>query len=66
MIDFAHFEATEIRVGTILSAVPFEKAKKPAYILSIDFGECGILKSSAQITALYSCEELVGKQIIAV
>ena len=45
---------------------PFEKAKNPSYQLWIDFGELGILKSSAQITHLYECEDLIGKQIMAV
>lgn len=60
------FQKVDIRVGTILEAQVFEKAKKPAYILSIDFGELGIKKSSAQITVRYNCEELIGKQIMAV
>ena len=55
-----------MRVGTITEAVPFPKAKKPAYQLTIDFGGLGIKKSSAQITALYTPDELVGKQVIAV
>ncbi|MCC7520226.1 MAG: tRNA-binding protein [Flavobacteriaceae bacterium] len=66
MITYQDFEKMDLRVGTILSAVPFEKARKPAYILEIDFGELGIKKSSAQITKLYNTFDLVGKQIIAV
>jgi len=65
-IDWNHFEKVEMRVGTILDASPFPKARKPAYKLSIDFGEHGIKRSSAQITDQYSEEELIGKQIIAV
>ncbi|EGJ71309.1 export-related chaperone CsaA [Bacteroides coprosuis DSM 18011] len=65
-IDWSDFSKVEMRVGTILSAEVFEKAKRPAYILYVDFGELGILKSSAQITKLYRAEELVGKQVIAV
>jgi tRNA-binding protein len=66
MINWDDFEKIDIRVGTILEASPFEKAKKPAYKLSIDFGILGIKKSSAQITGLYSIEELPGKQVVAV
>jgi tRNA-binding protein len=60
------FEKVEMRVGTILEATPFEKAKKPAYQLKIDFGPLGIKKSSAQITQHYQPNDLIGKQIIAV
>ena len=66
MITWEDFEKLDIRTGTIVEALPFQKAKKPAYKLKIDFGTAGIKKSSAQITSLYNCEELVGKQIIAV
>ena len=66
MISWEDFEKVEIRVGTILSADDFPAARKPAYQLSIDFGKMGIKKSSAQITSLYSKEELINKQVIAV
>ena len=66
MITLAEFEKADIRVGTIMEALDFANAKKPAFRLKIDFGELGILKSSAQITPIYSKEELIGKQIIAV
>lgn len=66
MITWNDFEKIDIRVGTIIEVVPFEKARNPSYQLKIDFGELGIKNSAAQITALYSMEELVGKQIIAV
>ena len=66
MITWEDFEKLDIRTGTIVEALPFQKAKKPAYKLKIDFGIAGIKKSSAQITSLYNCDELVGKQIIAV
>ena len=65
-IEWGDFAQVEIRVGTILTAQDFEKAKKPAFQLTIDFGEFGIKKSSAQITQLYKKEELIGKQIAAV
>lgn len=66
MITWADFEKVEMRVGTIIDAMPFEKAKKPAYQLTVDFGEFGIKRSSAQITTHYKLEELKGKQVIAV
>ena len=66
MINWADFEKIDIRIGTILSAKEFPQAKKPAYQLSIDFGELGIKQSSAQITNHYSSSELIGVQVIAV
>lgn len=67
MATFDDFMKLEIRVGTILEAKIFEKAKKPAYQLQIDFGkEIGIKKSSAQITEIYRQEDLIGKQVLAV
>ncbi len=65
-IDHPHFESVEMRAGTITNAEVNKKAIKPAYILTIDFGEAGIKKSSAQITQHYSVDNLIGKQIIAV
>lgn len=66
MVTFDDFMKLDIRVGTIIEAKVFEKAKKPAYQLKIDFGEFGIKKSSAQITDLYKVDDLIGKQILAV
>jgi tRNA-binding protein len=66
MITWDDFEKIDMRIGTILEVNDFEKAKKPAYKLKIDFGIEGIKNSSAQITVLYTKEELLGKQIIAV
>ncbi len=66
-INWQEFERVDLRVGTILSAEEFPEAIKPAYRLTIDFGdEVGIKKSSAQITDLYDCGNLIGKQIIGV
>ena len=65
-ITWSDFEKIDIRVGTIISATDFEKARNPSYQLEIDFGDLGIRKSAAQITALYKKEELIGKQIMAV
>ena len=66
MISWEDFEKVDIRTGTILEVHDFPGARKPAYQLTIDFGEMGIKKSSAQITALYNKNELIGKQVIAV
>ena len=67
MATFEDFTKLDIRVGTVLEAEVFEKAKKPAYKLKIDFGkEIGIKKSSAQITEKYSVDELIGKQVLAI
>ena len=66
MITWDDFEKVEIRCGTVIEVNNFEKAKKPAYQLTIDFGEFGIKKSSAQITNHYSKETIINQQVIAV
>lgn len=66
MITWDDFEKIDIRTGTILEAAVFEKARKPAYQLLVDFGGLGVKKSSAQITVHYTPEELTGKQVVAV
>ena len=65
-ISWHDFERIDMRSGTIIKAEIFEKARKPAYKLWIDFGDLGIKKSSAQITSLYKPSGLIGKQIIAI
>ncbi|WP_117882892.1 tRNA-binding protein [Aureibaculum luteum] len=66
IISFEDFTKVDIRTGTIIEVNDFPKAKKPAYQLTIDFGKLGIKKSSAQITELYSKDDLLNKQITAV
>ena len=65
-LSWSDFKKVDIRVGTILTAQDFPEAHNPSYFLTIDFGELGIIKTSAQITTLYNCTELIGKQVIAV
>jgi tRNA-binding protein len=64
-ISFDEFSKIDLRIGTIVDVYEFEEAHTPAYKLTIDFGGLGIKKSSAQITSLYSKEDLLNKQIIA-
>ncbi len=66
MISWDDFEKIDIRCGTITAVADFPNARKPAYQLTIDFGPLGEKKSSAQITALYTKEVLLGRQVIAV
>ena len=67
MVTFDDFIKLDIRVGTIIEAKVFEKAKRPAYQLKVDLGEeIGIKKSSAQITEVYQPEDLIGNQVLAV
>ena len=65
-ISFDDFLKVEIRTGTVLEARLNEKARKPAYVLTLDFGPCGIKTSSAQLTKHYQPEDLVGIQVVAV
>lgn len=65
-ITWQDFEKIDIRSGTVLSVSDFPEARNPSYQLEIDFGDLGIKKTSAQITKLYTKEELIGTQILAV
>ena len=66
-ISWDDFQKVEIRVGRVVSAHEFPEARKPAYILEVDFGpELGVKKSSAQITDLYALDDLPGKLVVAV
>src|SRR6185369_14055199 len=66
MISWQDFEKIDIRCGTVIEAKDFPNARKPSYQLTIDFGEAGVRRSSAQITHHYKREELLNKQVIAV
>jgi tRNA-binding protein len=66
MISWDDFAKIDIRCGTIVEVKDFPNARKPAYQLSIDFGELGTRQSSAQITKHYTKEQLVGQQVLAV
>ena len=66
-ISYDDFTKVDVRVGTVLSAAPTSGARRPAYLLEIDFGpELGCKKASAQVTELYAPEQLVGRQVAAV
>lgn len=65
-LTWDEFMNVEMRVGTIISAEIFKEVRNPAYKITVDFGEFGIRKTSAQVTVLYEAEELIGKQVVAV
>ncbi|MFY0591845.1 tRNA-binding protein [Roseivirga sp.] len=66
-IDWEDFQKVSLQVGTIVEAEVYKEAKRPAYILHVDLGEeMGIKKSSAQITSVYSPNDLIGKQVVCV
>jgi len=65
-IPVEQFFGCDLRVGTVTACVPNAKARKPAYVLTLDFGPLGTKTSSAQITALYTPDQLIGRQVLAV
>ena len=65
-IPVEQFLASDLRVGTVTACVPNTKARKPSYVLTLDFGPLGIKTSSAQITQLYTAQTLIGRQVLAV
>lgn len=66
-ITWDHFSAVELRAGTIVGVEDFPEARKPAYRITVDFGpEIGVRRTSAQLTALYAKEQLLGRQILGV
>ncbi len=65
-ISWSEFETVELRVGTVVAVDDFPEARKPAYKLTIDLGPFGVKKSSAQLTALYSKNDLTGRQVLCV
>jgi tRNA-binding protein len=65
-ISWSDFERVELRIGTIVAVDDFPEARKPAWKLTVDFGEFGLKKSSAQITVHYQKEDLLGRQVLGV
>lgn len=67
VITWDQFTTVDIRVGTVITAEPFPEARKPAYIITVDFGgEIGVRRTSAQVTDLYAPDDLVGRQVVGV
>jgi tRNA-binding protein len=67
MITWEQFEAVEMRAGTIVAVEDFPEARKPAYKITVDFGpDIGVRRTSAQVKALYSRDELLGRQVMGV
>lgn len=67
LITWEQFTDVELRVGTVVKAEPFPQARKPAWIVTVDFGaEIGVRRTSAQITDLYEPEDLIGRQVVGV
>ena len=65
-LSWQEFQRVEMRIGTIVAAEVFTEARNPAYKMTVDFGPHGLRKTSAQITTLYTPEELIGRQVVAV
>jgi tRNA-binding protein len=65
-LTWSDFQKVEMRIGTIIHAEIFKEARNPAYKITVDFGELGTRKTSAQVTTLYNPEDLIGKQVVAV
>ena len=66
-ISWEHFQAVEMRAGTVVHAERFPEARKPSYRITVDFGpEIGLKRTSAQVTTIYTAEELVGRQVMGV
>ena len=66
-ITWQHFEAVEMRAGTIVAVEDFPEARKPAYRIAVDFGPgIGVRRTSAQVTAVYAKEDLIGRQVMGV
>lgn len=66
LIEWEDFEKLDIRTGTVVDAIPFENANKPAYKIYIDFGDFGLRKTSAQVTERYDAGDIVGNQVICI